>query len=543
MTDSDHNRSKDQNIRPWWNDAPVRSREWLILLLMVGLADVAVYHGTGFSGWAVLFAATPFLLAAGSPRPRFGLDFLIATPLLLIAAIRLAWLGSVGLVLMSCGLVVGVGMALAGIVPFFAQVCQFCLQILPAGLLGLLQYRPRFGKPNSSASQTAVLGVAMPIGIVCMFGTIFVMANPDLANLIGEKVTRFVEWFGDSFTDLLPQPLQVLFWIAVAWVTVGIWRPLPVALTVTEILDDENADSSDHSKTQMHEQSPSQYYSAYRNSLLAVVILFAAYLVFEFKTLWFREFPEGFYYSGYAHQGAAWLTVALALSTVVLSVIFRGQVLRDPRCPTLRSWGWLWSAENGLLALAVFNRLGIYIQFNGMTRMRVVGLLGICSVIVGFLLVLRKVTKNHSFLWLVRRQALTVCFFVWFYLVLPVDLLVHTANTRWVLAGHPAPSVQISEHPLDASALCAISPLLESRDPIIRDGVRALYARTAIEWFDYNATADTMSLPQHWTAYQGAEQCLYDRLLGTKALWKPFTPQSRRSAALWRFHEYSMQWW
>src|SRR5207244_2219651 len=93
-------------------------------------------------------------------------------------------------------------------------------------------------------------------------------------------------------------------------------------------------------------------YATFRNTLVAVIVLFAAYLGFEFKTLWFRVFPKGFYYSGYAHEGAAWLTAALALATIVLSVIFRTAVLRDAGLPRLKKLAWIWSAENLLLAVA-----------------------------------------------------------------------------------------------------------------------------------------------------------------------------------------------
>src|SRR5690606_38672582 len=78
---------------------------------------------------------------------------------------------------------------------------------------------------------------------------------------------------------------------------------------------------------------PAAMYPAYANTLVAVVGLFAVYLIFEFQTLWFREFPDGFHYSGYAHEGAGWLTVALGLATLVLSVMFRADVLRDSRVP------------------------------------------------------------------------------------------------------------------------------------------------------------------------------------------------------------------
>ena len=47
-----------------------------------------------------------------------------------------------------------------------------------------------------------------------------------------------------------------------------------------------------------------------------------------------------------------------------------------------------------VLALAVFNRLFIYISFNGMTRMRIVALYGMSAVAVGFVLVVWKIVAQ-----------------------------------------------------------------------------------------------------------------------------------------------------
>ncbi len=101
-------------------------------------------------------------------------------------------------------------------------------------------------------------------------------------------------------------------------------------------------------------------------------------------TLWGREFPRGFHYSGYAHEGAAWLTLALAMATAGLSLVFAGRTLADPRLAVLRRWGNVWAIQNLLLAVAVYHRLHIYIGFNGMTRMRTVGIFGISCVVAGF---------------------------------------------------------------------------------------------------------------------------------------------------------------
>jgi hypothetical protein len=165
-----------------------------------------------------------------------------------------------------------------------------------------------------------------------------------------------------------------------------------------------------------------------------LIVLFAVYLVFEFRTLWFRNFPQGFYYSGYAHEGAAWLTFAMALATAVLSLVFRGPLLGDPRLPRLRRLGWVWSAENLVLAVAVYHRLAIYIGFNGMGPMRMVGFYGMTAVALGFLLALWKIARGRSFGWLVRRQLWALAIVVYLFALTPVDAIVTEYNVRRILA-------------------------------------------------------------------------------------------------------------
>ncbi len=73
------------------------------------------------------------------------------------------------------------------------------------------------------------------------------------------------------------------------------------------------------------EVTPRPLFLVLRNTLAVVILVYAVYLSFEFHTLWFRAFPKGFYFSGYKHEGAAWLTIGLALATSILSLIFRGR--------------------------------------------------------------------------------------------------------------------------------------------------------------------------------------------------------------------------
>ena len=90
------------------------------------------------------------------------------------------------------------------------------------------------------------------------------------------------------------------------------------------------------------------------------------------------------------------------------------------------------------MALAVYHRMHIYINFNGMTRMRTVGLLGITAVVIGFVLVVWKIVHGRGFVWLINRQLWTLAAAIFLYAVLPVDWLVHTYNVRRILRGELA---------------------------------------------------------------------------------------------------------
>jgi hypothetical protein len=322
-----------------------------------------------------------------------------------------------------------------------------------------------------------------------------------------------------------------VFWIGAAWISAGLLRPL----LILPFRRDESCPADDAAATRL---APAPLYEAYRNTLAVVVVLFAVYLGFEFATMWTREFPPGAL-SGYCHEGAAWLTVALALATVILSIVFQGRTRHDPRLAVLRRWGAVWSIENFVLAFAVVHRMTIYVDFNGMTRMRTVGLLGISAVIAGFVLVLVKISRSHSFLWLVRRQLWALAFCVYVYAVLPVDTLVMSYNVRQIMAGDPAPSVQISAHPISAEGLLVLRPLLQSDDTIIREGVRAMLAERLAE-FDASAAP-----PQRagWSAYQLADELLHGQLHDARSEFASLSNPNQRRAAREAFDTYAYQWY
>jgi hypothetical protein len=529
--------SRNRRLREYserYDESPVRLPELASLLLIILLCDVTIYRGSGFAGYAALVFGLPLLLLIGIPTKTPLRSTWLYGLLVAAAAVRLLWCGSGLAVVSGVVALAGFAMSLVGRTPYLIHAAVFATQTFAAGHNGLNHYWSSLARIKPSARVQNVLTLILPIVALVVFGTVFIFANPDLVEAVGARLTSFFNSLGQWIQDLTPAPLEILFCIAAGWIAVGLLRPI-----LPELRTEDDSQSETSTDVPERESKPTPLFEAFRNTLFVVVGLFAVYLVFEFQTLWFREFPEGFHYSGYAHEGAAWLTVALALATVMLSLMFRGSVLDDPRLPLLRKLSWIWSLENVVLALAVYNRLAIYVNSNGMSRMRTVGLLGISAVLVGFLLVVRKIVKGHDFRWLVRRQLWTVAFAVYLYAVLPVDAWVMRHNVDRILAGDLAPSIQFSVHPTSAEGVIQLLPLTQCENEIIREGVKGLLA----QHLDDSEDLATKRILLGWTSRQIADEELLRALRESQSDWSEYKDKTRRSVAITRFHEYAWQWY
>lgn len=502
------------------------------VVALIAVADLTIYRGRGFAGYAALFALAPWLLLIASTRRFTGTAFWITTAMLLAAAVKLVWGGWWAAVAAGFGGLVACAMAIAGFIPYVPEAITFAAQTLQAGLLAIIHYARRLNTIQLDSPKTSWVTIGLPMMAFIAFSVIFILANPDLAVTFGQNFERVFERLQQWLQNYSPDFLEVLFCIGVLWIVAGLLRPIFTGLAFTE------PSGNGHARTAV--AAPSAMYAAFRNTLITVIALFAMYLVFEFKTLWFRTFPTGFYYSGYAHEGAAWLTAALALSTLILSLVFRGDVLQDPRILKLRRLAWIWSIENIVLAIAVYHRLFIYIGFNGMTRMRIVGLYGISAVVIGFLLVVWKIAKNHGFLWLVRRQLWTLAIGLYLLALTPRDAIVVPYNVRRILAGDLAPAVQISVHPIDSEGLPFLKPLLNSENEFIREGIAALLADRDSE------LERKVAIQQRdgWTAYQISDRVALESLRKNREQWNRYlSDQGSRRMAFQRFQQYVYQWY
>ena len=510
-------------------------REFTTIALSVPVFDALFYSQLGMAGFGTFLLLYPMLLTLGASRQSGsqvnvgGSLFLVA--LLLLAAIKACWLGNAVLTFCSVILLGAYAMSLQGLAPYALESFMFTVHAPFAALVAILTVYPN-SMPTVSRIRFrwgGTLSTVLPIIACLAFGTLFVLANPDVAKFFGDGVEQFFRHLGDWLTLLLPAPLRWLCWLSAVLCTAGLVRPLYLEPLIPEAESDEKEP----------DQFSASLIAAIRNSLVSLIALFTIYLIFEFATLWFRSFPEGFYYAGYAHQGAFWLTMALALATAVLSMVFRQQATRDDSTSSLRRYAFIWSAQNLLLAASVYNRLLIYIDFNGLTRMRIVGLFGSAAVVAGFILVVVKIAQRESFYWLIQRQLWALLLTIFAFVLLPTDWFVMRHNARRVQQGDIAACMPIGVKPFDCQGVFPLLPLLECEDEQIREGVRARLA--SLYWELKQQEQDRV---KHWTTVQWAPAAALSALESRREKLQPFlSDPNLRLQQIEDFDEYAMQWY
>lgn len=510
----------------------VRGRFAIFLVLAsVFLADAAIYKTKGFSGPAVFLLGACCILYLGVPRRRLNIVVAALTGMLLCICLRLASNGSGLQILTGIWLLCGLALSLRGRTPFVLEAIIFGFQTVPGGADFYHQLHDRVKQrvldPLESRPRSRVVEIILPASAAIVFGGVFIMANPDVAGQFSTQFGRLIQAMSRLLTNFSLS--QLLFWAAVAWITGGMLRPV------------KSTEGPEDSLVQLRAaESKTPLFAAYRNTMFTVISLFAIYLAFESRAFVSGLPPDGFTYSSYAHEGAAWLTTALVLATITLSLIFRGRTLNDPRIGRLKALAGVWSGLNLLLGIAAYNRMLIYINFNGMTRMRVIGMLGITAAIGGFALVIVKITRDGDFRWLIRRQLWILAAAVFLYAVVPVDSMIHRYNVQRIQSGSEAPIVQITEHPIDDEALPRLLPLCQNPDPRLRLGVCALLA----DRYQRLATAIREEQTDGWTAWQRSRHSSLAALEASRNTWDVFDSKTERSRAKNELRDYAFKtWW
>lgn len=386
-----------------------------------------------------------------------------------------------------------------------------------------------------SKNRFAWLTWGVPTAVGLMFLIPLIQSHPELASNVFRD-------FSLLLNNLISWVARINIVSAVLVSMVGVWS-LGVLLPR---IGTENSVSVMSTLAEPKRVYSNIAYATSRNTLIVVNCIFVWFLVIEIRATWFREFPEGFIYSTYAHIGAAWLTIALAMSTIAMSVLFRPEIHNHPSISTLKKLAGGWSLCNSLLVIAVFYRLMIYVNFNGMTRMRIVGFVGVACVFAGFVIVNFRIVRQTSIARILNKQCRAFIWSIYLLALLPMDSISHGWNVSSIRSGYLAPAVQIAVQTISDEGLLCLLPLVNSDEPEIREGVAAVLAERFSQLSEESSESAGFAMPsaRTWTQFQGSRSLLEHRLQEILPQLMPFVNSAKtRQEAMVRFRDWSKRWY
>ncbi len=445
--------------------APVRPVELAALVAMIVLLDLATYDAPGGAGFAALLVGLP-ALAFTAARERIATRRAAALGVLVaLAAARCAWQWSAISSLVGMGLVLAFVVALRTARSFVPELVVSSL----GSAFGSFRELWNFGGSGVALARPARLAkvrwlaLLVPLGLVVVFGGVFAAANPVVARVLHAALAHLpsLAWF--------PSPLRVLFWGLCALAAAGILRPV-----TRELAGLDARLGPGEALAAVDEEAPDARITLARNGMLALNVLFVAYNALDAVYLWIGRAPEGVSHTDYAHGGAAWLTVALVMSTIVLGVLFRGPLATDPKGKVARALAYAWAGQNLVLAAGTFRRITMYVSYSGLTSLRMVGIFGTALATAGLVIAVVKLVRRRTVLWVLRRQLDAFALAVALYAVTPTGWIAMRYNVARVEAAQYRPLLHLFQQPLTAEAVPELLALTTHADPTVAAGAAAL---------------------------------------------------------------------
>ncbi len=234
----------------------------------------------------------------------------------------------------------------------------------------------------------------VPVVLGGVFLAIFAVANPIIAqwgHVVWEDVYRIIETLPEW---LLPG--RVAFWMVLAISTYGLLRARRRRQMTTPI------------------RVPPRYPMPDAKPMMIVRCLGVFNLIFAVQTLldavylWGgAELPKGMTYATYAHRGSYALIVAALLAALFVIGTFRPQGAAE-RFAWARRLVYLWIAQNVFLTFAAAWRLKLYVDVYTLTRLRVAAGIWMLIVAIGLGLIVWRIVRRRSNVWLLRANVYTV---------------------------------------------------------------------------------------------------------------------------------------
>jgi hypothetical protein len=466
-----------------------RVRDIAGLFAICALADICLYGRTGGAGQAFLLVAVPAILFLAARSRRRSLRFVGVAALMGMLAARLLWQSSGGTVVLGISALVAFAVALRVRKSYLPELLVSAAASLVksfGSLWRLGRGAVCLARPQRLFGGFRWVPVVAPIAVVVVFAGLFSAANPVVEDWT-TALWSTLAGSGDSFT-----PLRALLWAASALVAALLLEPVLREPAWNERLGPGHAlEATDAVPGAMAQATA-------RNVLVAANVLFLVFNALDATYLWAGQLPPGIGYTEYAHRGATWLTISLAVSTVVLGLLFRGPMSFAAGARRVRILGYAWAAQNLVLGAATLRRLTLYVDHSGLTKLLLLGFLGSLLVCSGLCLIVIKLARRRTGLWLVRRQLDALAIALVVFAVTPTEAIAGWFNAGRIEGSQYRPLLHVFKQPLTAEGVPALASLLDHPNPVIRRGVAGLLL------LERDRLAADQRRSASWTEWEGS---------------------------------------
>ena len=516
---------------------PLKAWDSIAIILMTIAADLCLYTHPGGTGAAVLILVAAIGLLSLAPKTGRAVK---PVPLLgvLLIAVASAWNFKAGLGVAAFFAVTGLAIKLHRPEWSISEIgwsIPWTIVLAPAKFLGHL-VRALGGSGEAAAEETEPRPgrsipwrvVLVPLGVVVLFILVFRAASP-----VVERLTQDVfDWIADCLEHLwkIVSIARIFTWLFWLILFAALIRPLAKSWVADalakrrETLDPPDGPAPNNGN-----------YATAAATLISVNLLFIAFHAVDWPYLYFKaRLPEGISYSEYSHRGCFWLTVGLLLSTAVIGIVFRKRLNFHPGAGLLRGLSYVWAVLNGVLAVGALRRLQMYVDYNGLTPKRIVGIYGILLVTVGLILMVVKVRRSRNITWLIRRDLVALWTAIILIVLTPVDYLSWSYNACQAMQGNHRPLANLTRQKMSPESFPPLIPLLDYEPPespaknalepeTLRKGVAAILGRKLDEL--------RKSEPKSWTEWQGSHSWALERLGAAEKKIDAITPPEARKDA------------
>jgi hypothetical protein len=456
-------------------------KPWLLAVLFaIVLSDILIYKGGSGWGWAIWATCCAWTLPHA--RSQRG-PWMIAAIAVSLLSLRMAWETTALGAFLTIPLL---GLALSrGRIQIFRLPEALCsLGLTPWVRLRLLWHLPSvllsrgriklWGQQlRQRLNQLGAWGIASILALA--FLTLIRMGNPILDQALGRLETavgHHLTHVVDHFENFIP---HLMFALLILWWTLCMLFPKLKCQAWRNLCHQGSSTLSNY------------WPKSIGREVLVWPCLVLFNLVFmlpnacDFMYLWMGHgVPAGVKFVEYAHEGVVWLSLSVLLASLVFALLMPQRL--ENTALSLKILAGLWILQNTWLGIGAIERLLLYVDYNGLTILRVTGFAGIGANLACLWVVALSRCGERGALWMLRRQALLGFTVLYILVLFPWDVWVARYNVNKILQGMERPSVQLLAQSWGPMASVELLPLLKTENLHIRRGTAALLLNKIDQW-------------------------------------------------------------